>query len=58
MHERMNPIKKRLLNGLVTSHDDYLSLTGFWKGVHDIIDAPGRVAELVANEQGRRAERK
>ena len=57
MHQRMMPRKKRLLNGMIPDRDEYLSTTGFLLGIHEIIDAPAKVAELVSNEQQRRQER-
>ena len=56
LHTRMDPLKKQILNGGIDSHDAYLEATGYCKGIHEILDAPKKVATLVVNEQLRREE--
>ena len=54
----MRPKKVALLNGAAKNHDDYLKDSFFCIGVTEALEAPKRVADLVENEQQRRAERK
>lgn len=54
MHDRMNSDKKAILNGNVGSHDQYLKRAGILVGIHEVLDMPGTVAQLVANERERR----
>lgn len=58
LNERMRPVKLRILNGRLDSHDEYLTVTGYCKGIHEVLDAPAIVAQLVENESLRREERK
>lgn len=56
LHERMRPEKTAVLNGRVQTHDEYLSTTGYLRGIHEVLDVPSKVAQLVLNEQTRRQE--
>jgi hypothetical protein len=53
-HWRMKGPKHRILNGGVDVFDKYLKETGWLRGIHDTLDAPKTVKDMVSNELERR----
>lgn len=55
-HYRMKATKQAVLNGTVADIDTYRKHTGWLRGIHDTLDAPGEVAKIVSAELNRRRE--
>jgi hypothetical protein len=52
----MNPLKKRLLNGNLTDHEQYQRVVGELIGTHFVLDIPQGVREALDEEMRQRAE--